>query len=61
MEAQEIRRRLEQAIKLDDCQVRVYLNLETEDDTLAITVFNTVDEAEAQKELLIESLVKVLS
>jgi hypothetical protein len=61
MDAQEIRRRLDESIRIDDCQVRVYLNIHTAEDAMAITVHDTEDDARQHKQMLIDSLVEVLS
>lgn len=61
MDAMEIRRKLEQALKIDDSGDPIYLNLEDKDEQLSLSAFRTRDQAEAQRELVIQSLVRILS
>lgn len=65
MKARGIKRRLEQAIKIDarENENHVYLNIEAGDEAFAIAGYyrDEMDEARSTRELLIEMIVKALS
>jgi hypothetical protein len=56
-----LRSKLERAITLVDCRVRVYVNLGHGEQTFPAAVLDTVDEAGAYKTLLIDSLMRMLT
>lgn len=57
----EIRKRLEQGITIEDCRVRTYLRLEIGEEKITLGVFDTVDDAQEQKNLLTDALVVLFS
>ena len=60
MQSDEIRRRLEKALEVDKNNLPFYLNLRVKDEVLSIVAFNTDEEVQAQRRLLIDSLIELL-